>query len=256
MKDKLYNIDLCKGTGLIQETLQLLNLYHSGITKKEMTREAIESNILVKASDKRIKDIVEIAFYKRYVNDDPSTPVNLQVLLTKSLSLDVVTQLFLIYASRANLILLDFIIKVYWPEVRKGIKDLDFNYSRKFIAETIRQTELISGWSETTQKRVASYIISTLVDFRFLDKERKVKPVFLHDFTANYLAHELHFKGLSDNAIVESNDWKLFGYSILDTIKHLERLSFQGAFILQNSGEIMKINWSYKNMQEFTHAIR
>lgn len=256
MKDKLYNIDLCKGTGLIQETLLLLNLYHSGMTKQEMTREAIVSNILVKASDKRIKDIVEIAFYKRYINDDPSTPVNLQVLLTKSLSLDVVTQLFLIYTSRANLILLDFIIKVYWPEVRKGTKDIDFNYSRKYIAETIRQTELISGWSETTQKRVASYIISTLVDFRFLDKERKVKPVFLHDFTANYLAHELHFKGLSDNAIVESNDWKLFGYSRLDTIKHLERLSFQGTFILQNSGEIIKINWSYKNMQEFTHAIR
>lgn len=256
MTDKQYNIELCKGTGLIQETLLLLNLYHSGMTKHEMTREAIVSNVLVKASDKRIKDIVEISFYKRYVNDDPSTPVNLQVLLTKSLSLDVVAQLFLIYTSRANLILMDFIIKVYWPEVRKGIKDLDFNYSRKYIAETIRQTELISGWSETTQKRVASYIISTLVDFRFLDKERKVKPVFLHDFTANYLAHELHFKGLSDNAVVESEEWKLFGYSRFETIKHLERLSFQGYFILQNSGEIIKINWSYKNMQEFIHAIR
>lgn len=256
MKDKLYNIELCKGTGLIQETLLLLNLYHFGMTKQEMTKEAIVSNVLVKASDKRIKDIVEIAFYKRYVNDDPSIPVNLQVLVNKSLGLDVITQLFLIYTARVNLILMDFIIHVYWPEVRKGIKDLDFNYSRKFIAETIRQTDLISGWSETTQKRMASYIISTLVDFRFLDKERKEKPVFLHDFTANYLAHELHFKGLSDNAIVEAEEWKLFGYSRFETIKHLERLSFQGHFIFQNSGEIIKINWSYKNMQEFTHAIR
>ena len=256
MKEKQYNIDLCKGTGLIQETILLLMMYKSGLSKQAMTREAIISNILVKASDKRIKDIVEISFYKRYVNDDPSTPVNLQILLTKSLSLDVVTQLFLIYTSRANLILLDFIIKVYWPEVCMGIKTLDFNYSRKYIAETIRQTELISGWSETTQKRVASYIISALVDFRFLDKERKVKPIFLQDFTANYLAHELHFKGLSDNAIVESNDWKLFGYSRLDTIKHLERLSFQGSFFLQNSGEIIKISWTHKNMKEFTHEIR
>jgi hypothetical protein len=226
------------------------------MTKKEMTQKAIESNLLVKASDKRIKDIVEIAFYKRYVNDDPLMPVNMQEMINKSLSLDVLIQLFLIYTSRANLILSDFIIKVYWPEVQKGIKDLDFNYSRKFIEETIRHTDLISSWSETTKKRVASYLISTLVDYRFLDKERKVKPVFLHDLTANYLAHELHFKGLSDNAVVESNEWKLFGYSRLDTTKHLERLSFQGYFILQNSGEIIKINWSYKNMQEFTHAIR
>jgi hypothetical protein len=256
MKDKKYNIELCKGTGLIQETLLLLNLYHLGMTKQEMTKEAIVNNVLVKASDKRIKDIVEIAFYKRYVNDDPSIPVNLQILLDKSLSLDVVTQLLLIYTSRANLILMDFIIQVYWQEVRKGTKDLDFNYSRKFIAETIRQTDLIIGWSETTQKRVASYIIATLVDFRFLDKERKVKPVFLHDFTANYLAHELHFKGLSDNAVVESVEWKFFGYSRFETIKHLERLSYQGHFIFQNSGEIIKISWTYKNMKEFTHAIR
>jgi hypothetical protein len=256
MKDKGYNIDLCKGSGLIQETLVLLNLFHYGLTKKEMTREVIVSNALVKASDKRITDIVEVAFYKRYVNDDPSVPINLQVLLTKSLSLDVIIQLFLIYTSRANLILMDFIIKVYWTEVQKGTKNLDFNYSRKFITEIIRQTDLIKSWSETTQKRMASYIISTLVDFRFLDKERKVKTVFLHDFTANYLAHELHFKGLSDNALIEANDWKLFGYSKFETIKHLERLSFQGHFIFQNSGEIIKINWSYKNMQEFTHAIR
>jgi hypothetical protein len=76
------------------------------------------------------------------------------------------------------------------------------------------------------------------------------------DTTANYLAHELHFRGLSDDDVIEAEDWKLFGYSRLDTIKHLERLSFQGYFILQNSGEIIKINWSYKNMEEFTHAIK
>lgn len=256
MKLKQYNIDLCKGTGLIQETILLLNLYQYGMTKQEMTREAIASNVLVKASDKRIKDIVEIAFYKRFVNDDPFVPVNLQLLINKNLSLELVSQLFLIYTSRANLILLDFIIEIFWPIVSKGTKEFDFNYSRRFITDTIRQTDLIIGWSETTQKRVASYIISALVDFRFLDKERKVKPVFLHDLTANYLAHELHFKGLSDNAIVESKEWGLFGYSKFDTIKHLERLSFQGHFILQNSGEIIKINWTYKNMQELTNAIR
>lgn len=256
MKENKYNIDLCKGTGLIPESLLLINLYHSGMTKQEMTKEAIISNLLVKASDKRIKDIVEVAFYKRFVNEDEVAPANLQALIKHYSSLDVITQLFLIYTSRANLILMDFIINVYWHEVRKGTKELNFNHSRKFIAETIRQTDLITGWSETTQKRVASYLISTLVDFRLLDKQRNVKPVFLHDITANYLAHELHFKGLSDNAVVDSEEWKLFGYSKFETIKHLERLSFQGHFILQNSGEIIKINWSFKNMQEFTHAIR
>ncbi len=256
MKQKKYNIDLCKGTGLIQETLILLNLYTLGMTKNEMTKIAIESNVLVKASDTRIKDIVEVAFYKRFVNDDPSVPINLKRLINHSLSLDVISQLFLIYTARTNLILMDFIVHSYWYEVKMGAKELDFINTRKFIAETIKDTDFISGWSETTQKRVASYIISTLVDFRFLDKQRKTKPVFLHDITANYLLHELHFKGLTDNIIIEAEDWKIFGYSKFETIKHLERLSFQGHFILQNSGEIIKINWIYKTMEELAYAIK
>lgn len=251
-----YNAELNRGTGLIQETLILLNLYEPGMSKKEMTKKAIDENVLVKVLNKRIKDIVEDAFYKRYVISDPNVPIYLRSLVAAFPSLDVITQILLIYTCRAHAILEDFIIQVYWPEITKGKRIVDIAIARKFITESIKQPDLISGWSESTQKRIASYLITTLVDFRLLDKERKVKPVFLHDITANYLAHELHFKGLSDNAVVESEEWKLFGYSRFETIKHLERLSFQGYFILQNSGEIIKINWSYKNMQEFTHAIR
>jgi hypothetical protein len=127
--------------------------------------------------------------------------------------------------------------------------------ARQFIGETIKYTNKINGWSEITQKRVASYIISTLVDFRFLDKERNVKPVFLQDITANYLAHELHFKGLSDIALVEADEWKLFGHHKQDVIQHLERISFQGHFIFQNSGEIIKITWHHQNMTDFINAI-
>lgn len=251
-----YNTDLTAGTGLIQETLLLLSLYSLNMSRSDMTSKAIESNLLVKASNKRIKDIVEVVFYKRFVNEDSQAPIYLNSVLSHNVSLDVITQLFFIYTSRANQILIDFIQDVYWPEVKKGTNELDFTYSRKFISDTIRQSDYISGWSETTQKRAASYLISTLVDFKLLDKNRKVNPVFLHDVPANYLAHELHFKGLSDNAIVNSDDWKLFGYSKFDTIKHLERLSFQGHFILQNSGEIVKIDWMYKTMEEFANAIK
>lgn len=254
--EKKYNSDLLKGTGMIQETLQLLRVYQPDMSKDQMTKQAIESNILVKASNMRIKDIVEIIFYKRYVNDSPIAPVYLQTLINNVSKLDVTIQLLLIYTARSSKILNDFILQVFWPEVNRSNKELDPSTAMKFIDNLIRHGELSTNWSDTTKRRVASHIISTLVDFRFLNKDKTVKPIFLLDTTANYLAHELHFRGLSDNAVVESEEWKLFGYSKLDTIKHLERLSFQGYFILQNSGEIIKINWSYKNMEEFTHAIK
>jgi len=256
MDSRKYHIELCKGTGLIQETLQLLSIYQVGMTKNELTRIALDSNLLVKVTENRIKDIVQRAFYKRFVINDPYVPVYLNALIKHFSSLDVISQIFLIYTSRANYVLMDFIIQVYWYETRKGHRVLYTTHARKFITETIKQTDLIQGWSEITQTKVARYIIATLVDFRFLDKERNIRPVFLHDITANYLAHELHFNGLSDNAVVEAEEWQLFGYSKYDTLKHLERISFQGHFIFQNSGEMVKINWIHKNMGEFTDAIR
>ncbi len=251
-----YNAELNRGTGLVQETLILLGAYKLGMSKQEMTKKAIEEDILVKVLNKRIKDIVEVVFYKRYVNNDPNVPIYLNYIVQHFSSLDVITQLFLIYTFRANTILKDFITQVYWPEVRKGIRTIDSKLAKKFITDSIKQPGLIAGWSDSTQKRVASYLIATLVDFRFLDKDRNVKSVFLHDSAANYIAHELHFKGFSDSAIVDADEWRIFGYTRQNTLNHLERISFQGHFILQNSGEILRINWKYKNMQEFTHAIR
>ena len=55
MSNKKYNIDLCKGTGLVQESLLLLSIYSLNMIKSDMTNKAIESNLLVKSSNKRIK---------------------------------------------------------------------------------------------------------------------------------------------------------------------------------------------------------
>ena len=67
-KHTTYNIELCKGTGLIQETLLLLELYDMGVKKEDFAKRVIESNALVKSSEKRINDIIKIVFYKRFVN--------------------------------------------------------------------------------------------------------------------------------------------------------------------------------------------
>jgi hypothetical protein len=251
-----YNIDLCKGTGLIQESIILLGLYKPGMKHNELAQHVISLNALAKTSDARTKDIVSVAFYKRFVNSNPQVPSWLFSVFNLNIGVQVLSQLFLIYTARANRILFDFILDVYWPLVRRNQRDLDSSVARKFIADTISESDLIKGWSDSTQIRVSSYLISTLVDFRFLDVKRNILPIFLNDFTANYLAHELHFNNLSDNSIVDAKDWALFGYSKVDVINHLERLSFKGHFIFQNSGELIKINWKYKTMEDFLDAFR
>lgn len=252
-----YNIELCKGTGLIQETLLLVDLYKTGLKKEEFAQQVIESNALVKASEKRINDIVKIVFYKRYIKYNPDVPLYLRQLKDKYISLDQLIQLFLVYTARANRIFFDFIIEVYWKKEKQleksSIKNEDV---REFIKEAIKYGKIDHQWSEGTQARVASYIIAALIDFKFIDKKYNVSNIFLSDNVANYLAHELHFKGYSDEAIAIAEEWSLFGYNRYDTIRHLERLAIQGYFIFQNSGEFIRITWHYKNMKELIDAIR
>ena len=250
----LYNIDLCKGTGMFQETLLLLEKYSPENSKFNFIKEVYESNILVKSSEKRIKDIIHNVFYKRFVINDNYVPVYLLQLHRYNVGLDQLIQIMLIYIARSNRIFFDFVTDVYWLKSRENTL-VTSNDAKLFIIDAIKDGRIVSPWTDGTKKRVASYIIATLMDIKFLDKKYKCIPVFLSDKTANYLSHELHFKGYSDEAIANAEEWKIFGYNRYDVTRHFERLAAQGHFIFQNAGDLIKITWNYKNMKELIDAI-
>ena len=250
----LYNIDLCKGTGMFQETLLLLEKYSLENSKDNFIKEVYDSNILVKSSEKRIKDIIHNVFYKRFVINDNYVPVYLLQLHRYNVGLDQLIQIMLIYIARSNRIFFDFVTDVYWLKSRENTL-VTSNDAKLFIIDAIKDGRIALPWSDGTKKRVASYIIATLMDIKFLDKKYNCIPVFLSDKTANYLSHELHFKGYSDEAIANAEEWKLFGYNRYDVTRHLERLAAQGHFIFQNAGDLIRITWNYKNMKELIDAI-
>jgi hypothetical protein len=251
-----YNSDLLKGTGLIQETLLLLDIYKPGISKKEFIEEVIESNVLVKNHNNRIKDIIEHVFYRRYVNYGEDSVVALKYLREKHVGLEVLSQLLLVYTCRKNLILFDFISSVYQKLIKQGVPSLPQNAAKEFIEENIKNGNIEKAWADSTKKKVAEHMNACMIDFKLTDRQKKLLPLFLSDTVANYLTHELHFMGYSDEAIAIAEEWRLFGYDRYDAIRHLERLAIQGHFIFQNSGDLIRITWHYKNMKELIDAIR
>lgn len=251
-----YNSDLLKGTGLIQETLLLLDIYTRGITKKEFIEEVIDSNVLVKNHNNRIKDIIEHVFYRRYVNYGEDSVVALKYLREKHVGLEILSQLLMVYTCRKNLILFDFISSVYQKLIQQGAPSLPQNAAKEFIEENIKNGNIEKAWADSTKRKVAEHINACMIDFKLTDRQKKLLPLFLSDTIANYLAHEFHFKGYSDEALATAEEWSLFGYTRYDTIRHLERLAVQGHFIFQNSGDLIRITWHYKNMKELINVIR
>mgnify|MGYP001366037341 CR=1 FL=1 len=64
-----------------------------------------------------------------------------------------------------------------------------------------------------------------------------------------------YFAGLGDNRVLAHEDWLLFGLEREDVLAEFKRLALRGLFIIQAAGEVVKIHWPYKSMDEVIHAV-
>ena len=114
-------------------------------------------------------------------------------------------------------------------------------------------------WSDSTKTRIASYLLGACADFGLLGDmrsgARSIETFRQTRFTATLLAHELHFRGLSDMAVVNHRDWQLFGLEVQDVLETLKEIALRGELIMQSAAGVVQISWKLKTMQELADAI-
>ena len=243
-----YDTNLLKATGLVQETLVLLEAYQPGQSKEEFSRYVITSDLLGKATQGRVNDILSRNFYRRYVSAGPDVLLALKCLQDNYVSTDVLNQLFLIYTCRTNDILADFIRLVYWLKTSTGSTEILTTDPVNFINEAILDQRINTQWSDSSQKYVAAKIMACLIDFRLIEKNKKIRQFVASDSTVNFLLHEGHFRGLSDMQLLDLPDWAVLGLSADDLIRRMSRLTQRGQFMAQYSGELLTISWLYPSL--------
>lgn len=250
-KEVIYNSNLLKGTGLIQEMLVLIDAYNKGESPNNFQKRVLEEGLLSKSTDNRTIDVVRNIFKTRFLEKKIDVPEAIRSMREEYVSMDVIIQLFFIYTCRANPILGDFIRDVYFSAIEKGILNITAEDPKIFIRDAISDGRIPKKWSQSTIEKVSQHINACLIDFGLTEKNKTIKSFRIIDLSANYLAHELHFSGFSDNEILYHEDWELFGLTPNEVAQILERISYKGTFLFQYSGQILKIGWSYNNMKEF-----
>ncbi|MGA2226200.1 MAG: BrxA family protein [Syntrophobacteraceae bacterium] len=259
MAPRAYTTELAKGQALIPETLTLLEVWQPGMITPELVGKVLAKGVLSKATALRTKDLVNRAFAHRYLVHDDRPAIYLKRLLQHSLTSKQLSQVFLIHTARANAVLHDFIVEVFWPRYAAGVTHLRKQDALEFLESAVNRGCIPQRWSPPLNDRVARYLLKCLEDFRLLGPmhkgQREMLPFGIASLTTLYLAHELHFSDLSDNQILEHVDWQLFGMERQDVVRELKRVSFGGHFIVQYSGEILRIAWKHKNMEECLDAI-
>jgi len=242
-----YNSNLAKGSGLINETLSLIEFYELGESKAEFTLRCISQNVLNKSTEHRTKDIINLVFFDRFWKTNENVVQHLKLLRENGLSLDSIKSILFIFTARANQVLFDFVLELRKERYSKKVtKDTSKNFLLRAISDGYAP-----AWSDSMISHIASYLISCLNDFGLLDKEGFLKVTLPDSKVCSFFLHELHFKGFGDDKILQDGIWELMGFDVHQLLKEIERISFKGTFIFQFSGEILKIGWLFKNMDEF-----
>lgn len=256
-QQQYYTTQLQAGLGLLDETRQLLQVYQPGMSAAQLYDAALASGQFPLVTARRLRNIVAECFAPRYLRD-PQVASRLKSLSDRLTTAEL-KQLLFIYTARANLVLSDFIREVYWPRYSAGRDDLQLEDARTFVANSVREGKTQKPWSETTIKRISSYLIGCCADYGLLTtigrNQRSISAYRILPKVAAYLAYELKFSGLADNQIVSSTDWQLFGLERPDVQDQLKRLSLQGLFIFQAASDVVHIGWTYKTMEELIDVI-
>lgn len=253
-----YSTALCKGQGMISETLILLREWERGMSTMQLYKAVLESGAIPKATAARVRDIVSRVFAPRFLRDGAEPASRLKRLMDAGFSVDDFVQFFLIYCARAYPELRDFIVQVYWPRYSSGAGFLYRQDSDVFYRDAYENGKLPHKWTDTSRTKIARYLLSALTDFRLLgpaEKDRRAILSFgIRDFTTLYLVHDLHFGGTGDQNLLTHPDWSIFGLGPYDVLQELRAVADRGRFVVQHSGQILRIAWGFPTMEKFIDA--
>ena len=173
--------------------------------------------------------------------------------LVGSVSSNDLSQLMLVLTCRANPILGDFIREVYWARYCGGCSEISNLDARAFVERAVDDGNTLKRWSESTIRRVSAYLTGCCADYGLLERgtksTRRILALRISTIAAAYLAYDLHFSNIGDNALLVHPDWKLFGLGREDVLEELKRLSLKGVLIVQAAGDVVRISWKQPNME-------
>lgn len=247
-----YTTQLQAGLGLLDETKSLLGTWEPGMSAQRLYQQALASGDFPNVAARRLQNIVTECFAPRYLVND-GRPAHLLQRLVRVLSSAEFNQLLFIYTCRANAVLADFVRQVYWGRYAGGYQQITSDDARQFIERAINDGKTQKRWAESTVRRVSAYVMGAAADYGLLEpglrSNRQLLPFRVLPTTVVYLAHELHFAGVGDNALLAHEDWGLFGLSRDDVLDEIKRQSLKGYFIVQSAGDVVRIGWKHQSME-------
>jgi hypothetical protein len=254
-----YTTQLAAGLGMIPETLDLLRLWEPGMIPARLAEKVIQDGLFSRATARRARNLTAEMFAPRFLAQNGEAASRLKFLQSHRFSHEGMIQLCFLYTARAQRIFADFVVEVYWSKYSGGAAVVTRNDAENFVHRALDSGRMAIRWSESTIRRISGYLLGCCADFGLVaDNGRSARTIqrfSIRPEVALYLAHDLHFAGVSDSAIIQHRDWLLFGFEPGEVLNCLKTLSHDGHFLVQSSGELVQISWKYRSTHDYLNAL-
>lgn len=131
-----YTTQLQAGLGLVPETLKLLAAWEPGMGGQDLLKAALASGEFPTMTARRLRNLIIEAFCPRYLIDG-GAPAGLLKRVSGEFTREDFRSLCLLYTSRANPILADFVRQVYWPRYAAGGTSVSKKDALAFVASAV-----------------------------------------------------------------------------------------------------------------------
>jgi hypothetical protein len=256
--NQTYTSTINAGLGLLDDAPQLLKMWQSDLTVDELRQVALQSGQFPNMSARRLRNFIIEGFGGVFLAEG-NYPAKYLQNLAPNLNPTQFSQIVFIHTCRRHAIINDFVHQVYWQFYAAGRTHIQHEDARQFVECAVQDGVTTTDWTEGTIKRVARYLLSYCADFGLVEQTRKqhreILPFRIQPIVSVYLAYDLHFQGVGDNALLTHKDWGLFGLERADVLEELRRMALQKWLILQTAGGVTRIDWLYETMEDVIDGI-
>jgi len=254
-----YTRAISKGSALVDEMKLLLRAWRPGEPVDEFCERVVREGIVDKATARRAHDLARRVFANRFLLPDDRPARFTKHLLESGASSRLIADLAMLYTARSDLLVRDSITQVYWPAVVEGRLYLSPEDIALFIQGAEASSKVDEAWTGEVTKKIARQLAKSLAEFGLLEDgkagRREIAPYRPSTKLPVYLAYLLHFEGASDQAMVDHQDWRLYGYDRERLMCELAADEYVHWWLLQVGGGVVRVNWEYDSMEEVLDAL-
>jgi hypothetical protein len=182
-KDTIYNAEISAGSLLLNESREIARFLLRGGTNEDWYQALVVDNILQKKSPSTAKRMAKLIRNRLECTDaehwqlvvDPDREVAVQALL--------------VAAVKHSSLLKDFINQVVRGYFRTFKRQLTKGDWRVFMTQCENLDPVVSGWSESTQRKLGQVIFRILAESGYLDSARNknISPIHVTSKIRQYL---------------------------------------------------------------------